>query len=203
MAARRSATGSALVHHLTVACSWPRDWAQRLDVIGAYRFYVIEFAPRPDVTLYLQVWSEAGDALLFEVSSGHGYAPTEAYLSEELRESLLGRGFEVGGPAQNYRKKVVIDGELAIRALAREMLAIAVDVFGYDGTSALTFRLHQDFADGPRAGVPSDPAGRLSTTPGAMGNCGEVRADGRAGHPGAKPWPRVHGSVPRAMPTSV
>jgi hypothetical protein len=39
---------------------------------------------------------------------------------------------------------VVIDGELAIRALAREMLAIAVDVFGYDGTSALTFRLHQD-----------------------------------------------------------
>jgi len=102
------------------------------------------FAPRPDVTLYLQVWSEAGDPLLFEVSSGHGYAPTEAYLSEELRESLLGRGFEVGGPAQNYRKQVVIDGELAIRALAREMLAIAADVLGYDGTSALTFRLHQD-----------------------------------------------------------
>ena len=53
-----------LVHHLTLACSWPDDWAQRLDVIGAYRFYVMEFAPRPDVTLYLQVWSEAGDALL-------------------------------------------------------------------------------------------------------------------------------------------
>src|SRR5205814_5726991 len=83
------------------------------------------FAPRPDVSLYLQVWSEAGDPLLFEVSSGHGWAPTAAYLSEELRESLLGRGFEVGGPAQNYRKQVVIDGELAIRALAREMLAIA------------------------------------------------------------------------------
>ena len=133
-----------VVHHLTLACSWPGDWAQRLDVIGAYRFYVMAFAPRPDVTLYLQVWSEAGDPLLFEVSSGHGWAPTEAYLSEELRESLLGRGFEVGGPAQNYRKTLVIDGELAIRALAREMLAIAVDVFGYDGTSALTFRLHQD-----------------------------------------------------------
>ena len=114
-----------LVHHLTLACSWPRDWAQRLDVIGAYRFYVMAFAPRPDVTLYLQVWSEAGDPLLFEVSSGHGWAPTAAYLSEELRESLLGRGFEVGGPAQNYRKRVVIDGESAIRALAREMLAIA------------------------------------------------------------------------------
>jgi hypothetical protein len=133
-----------LVHHLTLACSWPGDWAQRLDVIGAYRFYVMEFAPRPDVSPYLQVWSEAGDPLLFEVSSGHGYAPTEAYLSAELRESLLDRGFEVGGPAQNYRKRVVVRDEAAIRALAREMLAITVDVFGYDGTSALTFRLHQD-----------------------------------------------------------
>jgi len=51
-----------LVHHLTAPARGRRDWAQRLYVIGAYRFYVIEFAPRPDVTLYLQMWSKRRSA---------------------------------------------------------------------------------------------------------------------------------------------
>jgi len=58
--------------------------------------------------------------------------------------SLLTRGFEIGGPAGNFRKRVVATEEPAIRAVALEILAVMIDVLRYDGTSALTFRLHQD-----------------------------------------------------------
>jgi hypothetical protein len=133
-----------LTAQLFMVCTWPADCAERTDVVGAYRFFILDFSPREQVSLYLQVWSEPGDPVLFEVSSGYGYAPTEAYLTQTMKEALLGRGFEFRGPAKNFQKKVVVTGRSTIRTLAREMLAIAVDVLGYDGKVPLTFRFHQD-----------------------------------------------------------
>lgn len=60
-----------LVDQLSLVCTWPTDSAERVDVVGSYRFFILEFAPQERVSLYLQLWSEPGDSLLFEVSSGH------------------------------------------------------------------------------------------------------------------------------------
>lgn len=133
-----------LTQQLSLVCEWPADFAERIDVVGAYRFFNLEFAPRDQVSLYLQLWSEPGDPLLFEVSSGHQHAPTAGYLTQQMRDALLGRGFEIGGAAQNFRKKVVVSAKNAIRTLGREMLAITVEVLGYDGKVPLTFQMHQD-----------------------------------------------------------
>jgi hypothetical protein len=135
---------ATLAQQVSVVCTWPDDYASRIDVVGAYRFLIVEFAPQDEVTLYLQLWSEPGDPVQFEVSSGHGHAPTSNYLTPQMRDALLGRGFEIGGAAKNFRKEVVAGGHETLQTLSRELLTIAIDVLGYDGSVALTYRLHQD-----------------------------------------------------------
>ncbi|MDX2168231.1 MAG: hypothetical protein SF182_14245 [Deltaproteobacteria bacterium] len=129
--------------HLRMACAWPPAGIERAAAIGDYRFYIVEFSPAPDVEIYLQIWSEPGDPVLFEVSSGYAHGPTAAYLTPRMHDALMGRGFAPGDAQHNFRKRLPVEGRADEQALAREILAILSEVLGYDGRSALRFRLHQ------------------------------------------------------------
>lgn len=51
-------------------------------------------------------------------------------------------GFELGGNANNFRKRVQLPSSNEVQPLAREMLSILCNVLGYDGRSELSAQLH-------------------------------------------------------------
>lgn len=139
-----AAAERGLMAHLRAACLWPEAEQGQNWHLGDYAYYILSFEPAPDAAVYLQCWSESGDEgrLLVEVSSGHGHAPTADYVDTARRAQLRECGFEIGGNASNFCKRIVIGDETALRAFAREAVAILCAVLGYDGTQPLQFELH-------------------------------------------------------------
>lgn len=134
----------SLMTHLEAACLWPETEQDRSWHLGDYAYYILSFAPTPEAGAYVQCWSESGDegGLLVEVSSGHGHAPSERYVDATRQALLRERGFEIGGNARNFRKRLVVADETALRAFAHEAIAILCAVLGCDGTVPLRFELH-------------------------------------------------------------
>jgi hypothetical protein len=90
----------------------------------------------------VQFWSEPDeDGVIFEVSSGAMNPPADKYVDAERQELLRDHGFEIGGNAGNFRKIVAIETAKDLRAVAREAVAIACKVLGYDGTLELRYDL--------------------------------------------------------------
>ena len=131
-----------LVSHLKAVCLWPQKHRNQSWRVGDYSFYILEFSPAPKVGLYLQFWSEPDeDGAIFEVSSGAWNPPADTYVDTDRQELLRDHGFEIGGNADNFRKIVTIENMKDLRAMAREAVAIACKVLGYDGTLELRYDL--------------------------------------------------------------
>jgi len=110
-------------------CEWGEpvtDWH-----VGDHRFLVLDFSPKKDVGLYVQLWTEPGDAVLIEASSGAWNPATRPYVQAAQRTALRKRGFRVGGRARNYQKYWTLTPAADARALAEELVFILVEVFGY------------------------------------------------------------------------
>ena len=132
-----------LVSHLKAVCLWPAKERNESWRVGDYSYYILEFSPSPKVGLYLQFWSEPDeDGAIFEVSSGAWNPPADKYVDTDRQELLRDHGFEIGGNANNFRKIVTIENMKDLRAIAREAVAIACKVLGYDGTLELRYDLH-------------------------------------------------------------
>ena len=112
--------------------------------LGDYRFLVVEFTDAADVCHFVQIWSEPHCHLTMEVGPGNREETILQAVADGIRPALTGRGFEIGGNASNYAKRLVAPSSHGARSIASEMLAILPDVHGYDGTADLTYRLHQD-----------------------------------------------------------
>ncbi len=134
----------SLMTHLKAACLWPEAERGRSWDIGDYAYYILSFKPVPDAAIYVQCWSDSGDdgRLLVEVSSGHRHAPAERYVDATRQALLRERGFEIGGNASNFRKRIVVADETELRAFARKAVAILSTELGLDGTRPLRFKLH-------------------------------------------------------------
>jgi hypothetical protein len=129
----------ALTTRLWQACCWSDS-----QHIGNFRFVVVEFEPAPNVSLYVQFWSEPLEPALMEVCSGHWNPGALRYVWHDQRLLLEQRGFTVGGPALNFQKHVAIESPDDAERAARDTLAILFDVFGYHGQHPLTVKLHAD-----------------------------------------------------------
>ncbi len=132
----------ALTEHLERVAWWPQADCGTGWQIGDFSFCVLEFPAADAALLYAQVWSEPGEAVLVEVSSGAWSPPAGDHISEAKREALLNRGFETGGRAGNYRKLIHLETKADCRKLARELLAVLTECLGYDGRSPLNYKLH-------------------------------------------------------------
>jgi hypothetical protein len=131
----------SLTAQIWQTCCWPD--AQGLAAIGDYRFSIVQFEPAPDVTLYVQLWSEPGEPALMEVSSGAWNPRAIKYVWRAQRRILEELGFMAGGVAQNFQKELTISSPEDAETVARDTLAIFFDVLGYRGLQPLTMTLER------------------------------------------------------------
>lgn len=140
-----------LVRHLKAACLWPARDRDKTWRLGDYSTYALQFAAPGHVPVRLQFWSEpdsraSSSTVSLAISAADDdsedlAAPFDASHQERLRD----HGFEVArrGRAQGrFAKEVLLPGGRAVRALARETIAILCKVLDYDGAGPLEFRLH-------------------------------------------------------------
>jgi hypothetical protein len=116
-------------------CQWGEpfeDWD-----VGDYRFLVLDFSPKKDVGLYVQIWTEPGEPVLVEACSGAWNPSARPYVKAPQRAALRKLGYSVGGRARNYQKYWTLSPPADARALADELLSILVEVFGYRGQRPL------------------------------------------------------------------
>jgi hypothetical protein len=108
--------------------------------IGDYRFVIFEFWPAKGDCLYVQLWTEPGEPVVVEVCSGAWTPPARKYIRAPQRAALRALGYEIGGRARNFEKPRTVASPLDARALARELVGILVDVFGYRGRQPLVMK---------------------------------------------------------------
>jgi len=121
----------ALSAHLWMTCCWSDDGSN--SKIGDFNFLIASVTPDADTSLYVQFWSEPGEAVLMEVGSGAWCPGAIRYIGPAERKALKARGYAPGGRARNFSKEVVIDSPEAAEAAALEVLDILFDVFHYRG----------------------------------------------------------------------
>jgi T3SS (YopN, CesT) and YbjN peptide-binding chaperone 3/Putative bacterial sensory transduction regulator len=131
----------ALSAQLWTTCCWSTDGAGWK--IGDFNFLVVSVRPDANTSLYVQFWSEPRERVLMEVASGEWCPGAIRYVGPAERQALAARGFTVGGRARNYRKELPIDSASSAETVAREVLHILYEVFGYRGQWRLEITRHR------------------------------------------------------------
>jgi hypothetical protein len=134
----------ALVTFVEQATLWGMNSESPESRLGDYRFLVLDFTNAADICRYAQIWSEPHGDLTMEVGPGNRDDAVLQASADSIRPVLTGRGFEIGGNANNFRKHLVAPSAGDCTRVAQELLAILTEVLQYDGTADLTYRLHQD-----------------------------------------------------------
>jgi hypothetical protein len=137
-----AAASRPLERALRAACAWIRPG--RTWEIGDYSFLVLSTRPAPDVSLFMQWWSEPLEPVVAEVCSGGRNAPERRYMGSRGRQMLKAFGYHVSKESPNYRKLVEVENDRDLAAMAREALVVLHDVFGYRGRTGLEVHAVRD-----------------------------------------------------------
>jgi hypothetical protein len=127
---------------LAEACSWKGD-----EPPGDHRFVVFSVDPAEDVNVFIQFWSEPNDVVDWEVSSGEFHEPTAAWMPDDLAAKLRPFGLKLPSkrgrnpePA-NYARTVKIESARDLARVARAVVDIFYNVFGYRGLTPIGVHL--------------------------------------------------------------
>jgi hypothetical protein len=139
-----------LVSHLKAACLWPARDRDKTWRLGDYSRYVLEFTTPAFTSVRVQFRSEPDERtssgkVTFAVSSSAWEAEAGTTLDSTRQELLRDHGFAVsrrGRDEGQFSKELLVPGGRAVRALARETIAILCKVLDYDGAAPLEFHLH-------------------------------------------------------------
>jgi hypothetical protein len=139
-----------LVRHLKASCLWPARDRDKTWRLGDYSSYALDFEAPGGDPLSLRFWSEpqertGGSPVSIAVWTPDDDDGDPLPLDRARQERLRDHGFEVSrrGRAQGrFAKEVLLPGARAVRALARETIAIVSKALDYDGAGALEFHLH-------------------------------------------------------------
>ncbi len=132
---------AGLIEQVAVWSAASTDSEERL---GDYRFLVVDFTDAANISRYVQIWSEPNCDLTMEVGPGNREDKTLQAVADCMRPALIGRGFEIGGNASNFRKSLVAASKKSATCIANEILALVTEVLGYNGATDLAYRIHQD-----------------------------------------------------------
>lgn len=112
--------------------------------IGDYRFGVFTIDVAPGIKVFVQFWSEPGEPVLWEVSSGAWSPPADAWLAGKRSERIAAFGFEIGGTADNFRREVTIRTPADAARVAATVADIMYAGFDYRGLQPVKARMHYD-----------------------------------------------------------
>ena len=130
------ALAPAFANWIKATCLWDDTAA-----IGDYRFGILAAKVAPRVHVYVQFWSEPGEPVLWEVSSGHWNPPTDKWLAGERSKRIQAMGFEIGGQAENFHREVVVQTAAEATRIARSVVDIFYNGFDYRGLSPIEAHL--------------------------------------------------------------
>jgi hypothetical protein len=139
-----------LINLVRQVTDWTDPSGDEGRYLGDYRFLVLDTITASGIKTFVQIWSEPFDELTVEVGPGDRADAALQSFADQIRESLHDRGFEIGGNANNFRKTLPTPRREDAPRIARELLAILIDVLGYDGRADLAYRFEQ--ASNLRAG---------------------------------------------------
>jgi hypothetical protein len=105
--------------------------------IGDYAALILESTVADEASLYTQIWAEPLEPVCWEVSSGHSNPGARPFVEGLPASRLEARGFSIGGRADNFQKEVSVQDRAGAVAMARDMLRIFHDAFGYRGATPL------------------------------------------------------------------
>lgn len=130
-----------IAKHIEEIAWWPESARGEIWDIGDFSFYILQFEIEGELR-YVQLWSEPGENLLIEVSSGAWGPSRQPTLPPAAVTALLNRGFEVGGKARNHCKQLPpLQSAEDSQRVAREMLGLITECLGYDGQASLDYKL--------------------------------------------------------------
>jgi hypothetical protein len=137
-----SAAGEAVRTAVAATCLWDADaW------LGDYRYVVFNTSPKKHVDVFVQLWSEPGEPTLCEVCSGQFNNSTARWLPADLEDKLQRVGFSLPrrsekrpGP-QNYARHVTIRNRKEVASVAKTVLELFHDAFGYRGLTPIDVRV--------------------------------------------------------------
>jgi hypothetical protein len=121
---------------------WGEDRFDLESRVGDFRFLVLDFRRDDGLLLYVQIWSTAAQETILEVGADKLHELRNAFMNG-AGELLRSRGFEIGGNAGNFSKRLPVSRSKDPARIAREMLGLLTEVLGYDGRAALTYRMRQ------------------------------------------------------------
>jgi hypothetical protein len=134
----------SLINLVRQVTDWTDPSGDEGQYLGDYRFLVLDTLTASGIEAFVQIWSEPFDELVVEVGPGDRDDAARQAFADRIRESLYDRGFEIGGNADNFRKTLPSPAKEDSPRVARELLAILMDVLGYDGRTDLAYKLQQD-----------------------------------------------------------
>ncbi len=105
--------------------------------IGDYAALILESPVADDASLYTQIWAEPLEPVCWEVSSGHANPGARPFVEGLPASCLEAMGFTIGGRARNFEKVTPVRTRADAVAMARDMLRIFHDAFGYRGATPL------------------------------------------------------------------
>ena len=120
---------------IRAACTWDTL------AIGDYRFVVFALDVAPETEVYVQLWSEPFEPVLWEVSSGRWNPPADEWIAGDRAARIEALGFTIGGNAENYHREVLVKTAADITALARAVVKIFYSAFDYRGTAPIVAKL--------------------------------------------------------------
>ena len=133
----------ALADLVRQVITWGMNFDNPDARIGDFRFLVVEFTDAAEICRYAQIWSEPRGDITVEVGPGDRDDERLQAEAEAIRPAMAARGFATGGGARNFRKFLSGGPRTESEAVATELLGLLTQVLGYDGTSDLSYRLHQ------------------------------------------------------------
>lgn len=190
-----------LIRHLKTVCLWPARDRDKTWRLGDYSRYEPQFEVPGRAVLTVQFNAEPDErtgngAVSFGVSSRRvrraGVTALDAARQEMLRDHgfvMAMRGADSSGG--QFRKQVLVPGGRAVRALARETIAILCKVLDYDGATPLEYRMHL----GTRLSAGFAFVGARDEQ--------EATAEGQYGMIGLRTFMRFEGGVPEELPNAI
>ena len=108
---------------------------------GQFRSVAFFFKPTRDTHLFVQFWSEPGEPLCCQVSSGRTDPPTRHWLGPDRAERIRAFGFEIGGDAENFERHLIIESPKDFGVLARSVIDVLYAALDYRGQGPLKVEL--------------------------------------------------------------